>query len=325
MTDVSSFFTGEWGQPEDVRYNTRDLMLYAVGIGCGQAGPTTYPDMRYVYEQNKQFCAFPTFPVSLAMKGHGFDVDSPASSDTYLGKVKATQGPFKKTKGKELPIQGVKVGVDYERYIVKVNELPVGDTKLQIRSRPYGVRQKKRGVITESEEELFDPATGTVYYRFLNAGFLIGGHGIKDAGKSNATNIPVPKRAPDHEDELFISERAHLLYRLCGDYNPLHVDPDSPFVKGGGFPEPILMGLCTLGHACRSVLNKCAGGDPARFQALKLRFASPVLPGQTLVTQMWVEEGDKVIFVCKVKETGKVVIANAFVQLTPPPAPAAKL
>ena len=79
------------------------------------------------------------------------------------------------------------------------------------------------------------------------------------------------------------------------------------------------MGLCTLGHASRSVLNTVAGGDPSRFQALKLRFASPVLPGQTLVTSMW-EEGTKIIFTSKIKETGTTVLSNAFMELAPPKA-----
>merc|ERR1711904_188878 len=169
-----------------------------------------------------------------------------------------------------------------------------------MRSRRYGITQAKRGVITESETELYGE-DGTVYYRFINAAFMIGGSGIKSAGKSNAANVAIPNRAPDRTDEVLISNTAHLTYRLCGDYNPLHIDPEFPGVTKGGFPEPILMGLCTLGHAARSVLNSCAGGDPQRFKALKLRFASPVLPGQTLVTEMW-EEGSKIIFICKVKE-----------------------
>lgn len=86
------------------------------------------------------------------------------------------------------------------------------------------------------------------------------------SGKTNAVNVIPPKRAPDHVSELPISTTAHLTYRLCGDYNPLHIDPESPSVKGGGFPEPILMGLCTLGYAARAVLNTCGGGDPRRFK-----------------------------------------------------------
>ena len=175
-------------------------------------------------------------------------------------------------------------------------------------------------MVTESEEELYG-ADGTVYYRFINAIFLIGGSGIQSAGKTNAWNIELPTRPPDCIDELPISNTAHLVYRLSGDYNPLHIDPASPSVRG--FPEPILMGLCTLGHAARSVLNRCAAGDPQRFKALKLRFASPVLPGQTLVTKMWDEAGGvgggrRVFFVCEVKETGKVVISNAYIDLTAP-------
>jgi len=317
LADLSSFITGEWSAPVEVAYNRRDLLLYAVGIGCGQAGPESYNDLRYVYEQEPGFGAFPTFPVSLAMKGHTFDVDSPASSDVYLGKAKATQGPFKAAEkgAPRMNIKGVKVGVDYERYIVKVKDVPADGARLFIRSRMYGVTQKKSGAVIETEEELFGE-DGTVYYRFIGAGFQIGGHGFKDAGKTNAVDIKPPKRAPDNVDEMPISNTAHLVYRLAGDYNPLHVDPKFPGVKAGGFPEPILMGLCTLGHVTRSLLRTAAGGDPGRFRALKLRFASPVLPGQTLLVETW-HEGDKVIFVAKVKETGKVVISNSFIELLP--------
>ena len=69
------------------------------------------------------------------MRGHTFDVDTPASSAVYLGQTKATQGPFAQKEAATLPVQGVKVGVDYERYIEKIRELPAGDTKLYIRSR----------------------------------------------------------------------------------------------------------------------------------------------------------------------------------------------
>ena len=90
----------------------------------------------------------------------------------------------------------------------------VGDTKLFIRARRYGITQKKRGVVTESEEELYGE-DGTVYYRFINAGFLIGGNGIKSAGQSNADNIAVPDRDPDHiEDRRHRAPRVQALWRL---------------------------------------------------------------------------------------------------------------
>ena len=89
-------------------------------------------------------------------------------------------------------------------------------------------------------------------------------------------------------------------------------------MAGGGFPEPILIRLCTLGHAARAVFGTCVGGEPDCFKALKLRFASPVLPGQTLLTEMWKEDGGgREVFVCKVKETGKtgLAISNALMEL----------
>lgn len=215
-----------------------------------------------------------------------------------------------------LPIKGVKVGVDYERYIVKLKDIPPGGARLFQRSRLSAVTQKKRGVVTETESELYG-ADGTVYYKFVMGGFMIGGHGVKDAGKSIALDITLPARAPDKTDELKVGEQQHLLYRLSGDYNPLHVDPKFPGVKGGGFPEPILHGLCSLGHAARMVLRSCGGNDPARFKALKVRFSSPVLPGQTLATQMWDDGAGKVVFTTKVKETGKTVISNSYMELHP--------
>lgn len=315
--DVSSYITGEWSKPQEVVYNQRDLLLYAVGIGCGQAGPEHYDDLRFLYEQEPNFAAFPTYPFVLNQKGVTQDVDTPASSDMYLGKNRPkTSGKPKSPEARGLPIKGVKVGVDYERYCVKMKAIPSGGGKLFMRTRLYGVTQKKRGVVTEMESELYGE-DGTVYYKFIGGGFAIGGYGIKDAGQTVATDITPPSRAPDWVDELKIGHQQHVIYRLSGDYNPLHIDPKFPGVKGGGFPEPILHGLCSLGHASRMVLRTCGDNDPDRFKAIKVRFSSPVLPGQTLITEMWNDDGGKIIFQTKVKETGKTVISNAFMELHP--------
>ena len=83
-----------------------------------------------------------------------------------------------------------------------------------------------------------------------------------------------------------------------------------------GFKEPILHGLCSLGITARAVIKQYCGGDDSRFKAIKVRFASPVLPGDTLVVSMW-KEGDKVILTTSVKSTGTVVINNAYVLLHP--------
>lgn len=130
----------------------------------------------------------------------------------------------------------------------------------------------------------------------------------KGADRGAATRAyKAPERKPDAVVEEKTSEDQAILYRLSGDRNPLHLDPE--FSKVGGFPTPILHGLCSFGFAGRAVLKTFG-----QFKNIKVRFAGVVLPGQTLVTEMW-KEGNIVVFQTKVKETGKLCIAGAGAEL----------
>lgn len=304
VTDAAQFITGKWFDTT-VEYNKRDLLLYAVGIGC--------EELKYVYEQEPDFTAFPTYPILLVnMKGVSYDVDTPASSDRYLGKDKRPLGG-----GPPGPrLKGVRVGVDGERYIERVKDMPTSGARMTLRSRLYGVHKRGSGALVETESELVGE-DGSTYYRFVSGGFQIGAHDFKDAGSTNSMNVVPPNRDPDAVvEQLVTPTRAHV-YRLSGDYNPLHIDPKSPMVTNGGFDGPILHGLCSMGHAARAVLGACANNDPQRFRALKVRFASPVYPGNTLVTRCWKTENDRIVFTTTVKETGKVAISNAYMDLFP--------
>ena len=250
------------------------------------------------------------------MKGDTGDINTAASSDAYLGRS-TSPAPGSPAQRLQRPIfKGVKVSVDAERYVEKIKPLPCAGGTFQIRSRLLGIHKKGSGALTEIESELFDPTTGQIFYRFVSAGFAIGAHSFKDAGQSFSRSIELPSRPPDMVAiEHIAANQAHI-YRLSGDYNPLHIDPESPFVSGGGFSGPILHGLCTMGHALRQVLKAFGDNDANRYRASAVRFSAPVLPGQTLITKMW-KRGLRILFVCDVKETGKRCITNAYVDLLP--------
>ena len=117
----------------------------------------------------------------------------------------------------------------------------------------------------------------------------------------------LPVREPDCSVKIGIPPRAALIYRLSGDYNPIHVDP----VMAGkaGFERPILHGLCILGVATRAILQACCADQPERLKSLKLRFTAPVYAGETLVTDIW-QDGNAVSFRARVAERNAVVLNN---------------
>ena len=99
------------------------------------------------------------------------------------------------------------------------------------------------------------------------------------------------------------------LYRLSGDFNPLHIDPNE--AKRVGFDRPILHGMCTVGYATRAIIHSVCDGDPARFKEFKVRFSAPVLPGDTLTTEGWRDGVGR--YLIRVSTTDTVVINNAYV------------
>jgi 3-hydroxyacyl-CoA dehydrogenase/3a,7a,12a-trihydroxy-5b-cholest-24-enoyl-CoA hydratase len=133
-----------------------------------------------------------------------------------------------------------------------------------------------------------------------------------ERGPSGDINVP-PAREPDAVIEEKTDANQALLYRLSGDWNPLHADP--AFAKAFGFERPILHGLCTYGHVARHVIKSFCGNDPRKFKSIKVRFAESVFPGETLITRMWKESETRVMFETKVKERDKLVIKNAAVEL----------
>jgi len=282
-------YLNEWASVK-VSYMTRDLLLYALGIGSS--------NRRHTYEYDEDFEAFPTYPLVLGFKGTDQDVVDFPSEAMQAG-------------ARLPPLPGVKVGLDGERYVEMLKPIPPEGGDFILKSRVVGVHKRGSGASVEQEAVLVGE-DGEEYYRLFGGSFLVGAKNFKDAGTSNFPKVKPPARAPDRVVSMTVPEYQAQLYRLSGDYNPLHIDPE--FASGAGFKKPILHGLCSLGMSCRAVLDTYCAGGADRFKAIKVRFASPVLPGSTLNVEMWAE-GDRIFFVTKVD--GKAVINNAYVDLRP--------
>jgi acyl dehydratase len=125
---------------------------------------------------------------------------------------------------------------------------------------------------------------------------------------------PIPARAPDVVCDLGTRPEMALIYRLSGDYNPLHAEP--AFAKAAGFPRPILHGLGTFGVSGHALLKTMCGYDPARLASFGCRFSAPVFPGETIRTEMW-RDGDVVSFRARVIERDVIAINNGRAEVRP--------
>jgi acyl dehydratase len=173
----------------------------------------------------------------------------------------------------------------------------------------YDLKRMAQAVFTsetrDAKGELVCETEYVILYR-MDGGF--GGQAPPPSEK-----VRPPERDPDFVVEEATSEEQALLYRLNGDLNPLHADPD--IGQAAGFGKPILHGLCTYGYAGRAVLQQACGGDPARLKALAGQFRKPVWPGETILTEGW-KEGDRVILRASTKERpGEHVFSNAYAEV----------
>lgn len=284
-------------------YDERDLSMYALGVGAA-SDPLDDTELRYVYEMHgKGFWPLPTFAVIPAQTG--------------------IMQAFKD--GHTAP--GFNFGLDRllhgEQYTELRRPLPP-HAKLTHRTWVKDIFDKGKNAFIVFATESSDESGEIIAYNELGAVIRGAGGWGGDRGPSGDSNTP-PDRKPDAVAEEQIRPNQALLYRLSGDWNPLHVDP--AFAGAFGFPKPILHGLCTLGVAARHVIKHFAAGDPRKFKSIKVRFSESVFPGETLVTEMWKESDNRVILRCKLKERDKVVLSQAAIEFyseIPQPKPKAK-
>ncbi len=276
------------------QFDERDVSLYALGVGAAQ-NPLDEQDLDLVYElSGKGMKVLPSFGVV------------PALAMVFTQAKNGITAP------------GLNFGLDRvlhgEQFTEIKRPLPTKG-KLTTKATIKNIYDKGKGAVVTTEFVTYDEHGDELIRNELatfvrGAGGWGGDRGDVDLGRQN---IP-PDRAPDKVIEEKTSENQALLYRLSGDWNPLHADPG--FAKAFGFERPILHGLCSFGFATRHVAKAFAkDGNPQYVKSIKARFASTVLPGQTLVTEMWKESDTKIVFRTKIKEKGEVCISNAAVEL----------
>ena len=279
-----------WVFPDIVhRYDERDTMLYALGLGFGH-DPMDRGALRFVYENGLQ--AVPT--MASVMGSPGIWWRDPKTGADF---VKLVHG---------------------EQDVRLLRPLAPRGT-LIARNRVVSLTDKGpgKGALALLLRTLIDEASGATVAESRNVTFLRGDGGFSaHHGRSDPSPAPlpaVPQRAADIEVSYATRPEAALLYRLSGDVNPLHADPD--VAAKAGFERPILHGLCTYGMGARAVIEKVLGHDAARLKRLAVRFTSPVWPGETVRYELWREGTRTLRLRASVDARETVVLNNGVVEI----------
>lgn len=275
-----------------VSWTKRDVLLFANSIGCAA------DELQYLYELHPNFQVFPTYAIILPFKGTQADV-----IDFYANQDRVPIPDVPKFDSRRV--------VDGQRKLEFLRPLPTSSAgrSFEVQSTVLGVYDKgKPGSVVETQTELRDASSGEVYTRAVGSAFFTGQGGWGGPKGDKAPTYDPPKdRAPDAVHEFQTTAETALLYRLNGDYNPLHADP-APGAKMG-FGGAIMHGLWSWNNAAHAVVKAFGKGDGGNLKEFQCRFASPVKPGDKLVTEMWKVGSEEIRFVTKVVG-GKVCLSG---------------
>ena len=267
--------TGSW--------NPDQVILYHLGIGAGMNKPTDRKELEYTYERYlKVLPSFAVIPVFGALGG------------------------MNNIPGIEINLAMVLHG---EQEIVLHRPLPTA-ASIENHARVAGLYDKGKAALIVLEVDTREKGGEPLFTnRFTIFARGEGGFGGDPGPKAQHE---VPSRAPDAVTESPTMPHQALIYRLSGDKNPLHCDPE--FAQLAGFDRPILHGLCSFGIVCKAVVDTLLDGAVDKVAAYGARFSGVVFPGETIVTSMW-REGNKIVISAKTKERDTQVISNSAIQL----------
>src|SRR3981189_251385 len=256
---------------EKYAYTDREVMLYACGIGMG-ADPMDEQELAFVNEAVATPRALKVVPTFTSVAAWG-------------------AGPGEMNLNRLMVVDGER-DISFHKPLAVAAHITADSSVLDV----FDKGKDKGGVIrhqTVLRDEKGEKLATLVASRFARGD---GGFGGPSEGQPDPHKVPT--RAPDKTVDITTRPDQALVYRLCGDRNPLHSDPE--FAKKAGFPKQILEGMCTSGIACRGVLQTYANYDPSAFKQHAARFSSPVYPGETVTMDLW-KDGNVISFEAKGK------------------------
>ena len=268
----------------EASYEIKDTILFALGLGFG-SDPVNEQELKFVYEEG--LLTLPT--MSLVIGYPGFWMREPQYGFNWQQVLHAEEELIIH---EPLPTAGTLIG---ETFVDEVVD-----------------RGKDKGVFVYTRKELTAADSGKQYATVISNTLARGDGGFGGPTEGRPKPPALPPGDPDHICDISTLPQQALIYRLSGDMNPLHADPD--IARGVGFERPIMHGRCTMGVAQRAILKTCCDNDPAMIKSMRLRFSAPFLPGETLRTEIW-RSGDQVHFRSSSLERDTVVLNNGLVTL----------
>ena len=248
--------------PFEHSWDSTDCILYALSVGAGVSDLTFTTENSLGVEQK----VLPTFSVI---------APGPAAMEiwTKLGEFDPAQL------------------LHLEQRIKICRELPAS-ANVVTTAMVEGIYDRITGASAEVKFVVADAKTGEKLFETSSTVFIRGEGGFGGTRGARAKAFAIPERAPDFAVTYETQLNQALLYRLNGDRNPLHSDPE--FARSAGFERPILHGLCTYGFAGRALLSTCCGNNEENFGDMSARFVAPVYPGDLLTTSVWTVDGGAV-------------------------------
>ena len=271
--------------PVEHDYEEKDAILYALGVGFGM-DPMNEDELAFVYEKNLK--TLPTFCVVLGYSPYWL-----RSPEAGVNWTKVVHGETGFALHKQIAPKGSVVGTTRITEVIDKGE--------------------GKGALVFSERKVTDKASGALIATLTQTTFCRGDGGFGGPPRTAPEPHPIPERKADFVCDLPTRSEMALVYRLSGDINPLHAEPE--FAKAAGFPTPILHGLATFGVAGHALLKTICGYDASKVTAMKGRFSAPVYPGETIRTELW-RDGNVVSFRSSVVERNIVAFNNGRAEVT---------